>query len=1067
MLHLYQSNRLEDLATLLLAVKTQQPPGKPLAAEEIIVQSQGMRRFLSRHIAAESGIAANLKFSLPAGLVWRIMRDILPETKELNPFSPEVMRWRLLDLFSDRHFHNAAELAETRSALNHYLQRGGNAAYQLAGQLADVFDQYLVYRADWLAAWQARKTIGLGKDEIWQAELWRFLDNGSQAAPHRAALWKQLLQALDPAKLPERFFVFGIATLAPLYLEFLQALAKHCEVHLFALNPSSEYWGHISSPSYILQNHIPQTNENGHPLLAALGKQGRDFFDALTEAGAQNEFSVYPEEAPSSSLLHRLQHDIQTLTPPEPAAPDPSDQSIRIISAHSPLRELQILKDHILRILHEHPDWQPHDIAVLTPHIEPYSPYIEAVFGRQTGSAQPLPYSISDVKLSRRQPFLYAVSQVLDLLESRFETDKVMPLLENEAVQRRFGLTRQDLPLLQETIARLNIHWGLDADMRQSKDTLFTWQQGLDRLIMGWLLPDNTLWQKVSPLPSSPHLLEPLSRFAALIRTLGNIQKTWQQKTDIPGWIERVRDLMSALLSPENSDQQAVQQIEEALALWQQEAELAGFRQALPQNTTIRHISRFLESRSEAGFLSLGITFCSMVPMRSLPFKMICLLGMNDGDYPRDTRASGFDLISRHPRKGDRARRDDDRYLFLEAIMSAREILYLSYQGHSIRNNEALAPSPLIPDLTDTLAAMTGETPAVLAGRLIESHPLQPFSPQYFLSDRHLASSRSDYAKALNHPLTAQPPFFSRPLSNSTPEATVNQQRLIRFWRNPVRDWLKQNLGWQPPYNNKPWDAAEPFSLPEQRNSVTAEYTKALRQNKDFADTSARLNAESRLPAGELGILWQKQFEAAAKSLPAVLVRSPKLPPAAYRLTIGSHILEGNLTRLHQHGLIDFQTASPNAPERIELILEHLILNAVRPADIKNCRSYWLQPANTQTLPEIPQQEAFLLLEKWLDFYLAGQAKPLPFFPKTSLSAADTWLKNREKEDAAGKAREEALKAYHGSKKTPGQKEAPEVDLVFGRAEEQPVDSPLFWHLIEQVLLPTLSACRPTEAAEK
>ncbi|WP_107687548.1 exodeoxyribonuclease V subunit gamma [Neisseria wadsworthii] len=1061
MLYLYQSNRLEDLAELLQAVKTRQPLRHLLASEEIIVQSQGMRRFLSRHLARETGIAANLKFSLPAGLAWRLMRDTLPDIPALNPFSPEVMRWRLLGLFSDRHFHHAPEFALSRAALGAYLQRGGNAAYQLAGQMADIFDQYLIYRADWLDAWQAGKTLGLGGDEAWQAELWRFLDNGSQTAPHRAALWQQFLGALDKAKLPERFFVFGIATLAPLYLELLQALSRHCDIHVFALNPSSEYWGNIIEPAQILKSGADiDLSQSGHPLLASLGKQGRDFFDALIEAGAQTELAVYSDAAASESLLHRLQHDIQTLSLPAAAeTPSEPDGSIRIVSAHSPLRELQILKDHILRVLNEHPSWQPHDIAVLTPNIEPYSPYIEAVFGRQTGGGQALPYSVSDVKLSRRQPLLHALKQTLELLESRFETNKVLPLLENETVLRRFGLSRQDLPLLHETVTQLNIHWGMSDDMRGGKDTLFTWQQGLDRLVLGWMMPGNTgtLWQNISALPGNLNLLEPLSRFAAFIRTLATIRRNWQQEADVPEWTQRLRHLMAHLLQSESGDQHAVQQIEQALAQWQEEAALAGFRQALSQHTAIRHITRFLESRSEAGFLRSGITFCSMVPMRSLPFKMLCLIGLNDTDFPRNTRASGFDLIARHPRKGDRARRDDDRYLLLEALMSAREILYLSYQGRSIQNNDLLAPSALLPELIDTLSAMTGLPPEQLSEQMIENHPLQAFSPQYFVSGRHYTSSRSDYAEALNRPQKPVQPFFSRPLTEPETAGTVSQGRLIQFWRNPVRAWLQQSLNWREPYIDEAWDSAEPFT-PEHSSRITAEYTAARRHNQDFNRTAERLAAESMLPAGELGKLWRNEFEAKAKSLDTALVQSPKLPAVPYTLTLGKHTLEGSLGKLYRHGLIDFQNEQPNAPRRIELMLEHLIFNAVRPDSTESFQSHWLLPGNPTILPEIPQEKAQSLLTLWLDYYVLGQTRPLPFFPKTNLAAAEAWL-NPGKDDPADKAKKAAYTAYNGSKMSTGQREYTEVDLVFGSADEAPPEQQLFWALTEQMLVPTLSAC--------
>ncbi|MFC3873923.1 exodeoxyribonuclease V subunit gamma [Neisseria musculi] len=1060
MLYLYQSNRLEDLAALFDRVRRLQPPADPLAEEEIVVQSQGMRRYLNTYLARETGVAANLRFSLPAALAWRLMREFIPGVPVLSPFSPEVMRWRLLGLFQSRHFQTAAEYQSALGALQSYLGSGISAAYQLAGQLADIFDQYLVYRPQWIDAWQQGKTLGLGSAEGWQAALWRHLDNGSTPPLHRVALWQQLLGALDKSRLPERYCVFGIATMAPMYLQLLQALSEHCDVHIFALNPSSAYWGNVIEAAQVLQQEGGiDLSQAGHPLLASLGKQGRDFFDALTEM-PKHEISVFDEEpfqTAAPTLLRCLQHDIQTLTmPSESCYPGTAgnDRSIQMVSAHSPLRELQILKNRLLALLAEHPEWQPHDIAVLTPDIEPYSPFIEAVFGQEQPGAQALPYSVSDVKTSRLLPLFQALSQTLTLLESRFEVDLLLPLLENDLVRQRFGLARDDLPLLHDTIAALNIHWGLDNEMRGSRDNLFTWQQGLERLALGWLLPENgnPLWHNISAWHGNPAQTAVFGRFAAFVRTLSAAGREWQHPATVTVWVERIRSLLSALTAPDSGGQYAWQQLSQSLARWQAEAALAGFDSPLPQHTAIRHIGRFLDSENQAGFLRGGITFCSMVPMRSLPFKVICLLGLNDGSFPRNTKASAFDLIARHPQKGDRARRDDDRYLFLEAIMSAREILYLSYVGRDIRNNQELAPSALLNELSDTLAAMRGRR---RHENQVEHHPLQPFSRSYFTNPPRsdgLRSTRSDYVAALNTPAGTPAPFFGKTLGEAEKTAcAVSHHEFTGFWKNPVKSWLRHTLNWREPYRSQAWDAAEPFE-PQQAAAITAAYTAARRHNENFQQTETRLQAESLLPAGELGALWQRSFQTAAKSLDNTLVSSPKLPAPAYTLQLGGTTLSGSLNHLHRHGQIYFLNEAPNAPERIAILLEHLIFCAVRPSEPQNHQTHLLSAHRPETLSEIPQQQASALLRQWLDYYRLGQTRPLPFFARTTLNAAQELAQNKSAENAAKAAQD----AYYGNKSSKGQQSYTEIALVFGNDDTPPIETPLFWNMAEHLLAPLL-----------
>ena len=299
-----------------------------------------------------------------------------------------------------------------------------------------------------MAGWEL---LGLGDDEDWQARLWRYLDDGSQSAPHRVALWEKLLAQLDKSVLPQRLFVFGISTMAPMYLQLLYQISKHCDVFVFALNPSSQYWGEVIDEAQILKGAMRRIcRRQGIRCWLLWASRGAISLIFCRKWKLSRIFR-FMKRGKDDTLLHCLQNDIQNLIMPSerlyqqeegeagaqsvlvqvhdadgnPVYVEPdkllNDGSVKIVAAHSPLRELQILKEELSLVLQNNPDWQPHDIAVLTPNIEPYSLFIEAVFGQDQAGSQALPYSISDVKLSRRQPLLYALAQTLDLLESRFE----------------------------------------------------------------------------------------------------------------------------------------------------------------------------------------------------------------------------------------------------------------------------------------------------------------------------------------------------------------------------------------------------------------------------------------------------------------------------------------------------------------------------------------------------------------------------------------------------------------------------------------------------------------------
>ncbi len=1191
MLHLYQSNRLEDIAQMLARIQQVAPLENLFAAEEIVIQSQGMRRYISQYLARETGIAANLRFSLPAGLAWRLMREAMPNIPTLSPFSSEVMRWRLLALFQSAEFAQSPDFAAARQALAPYLNNGDYAAYQLAGQLADVFDQYLVYRPNWIETWAAGKLVPelansrSADTQIWQAQLWQHLDDGKQGAPHRVQLWRTLMQSLarPNPRLPQRYFVFGIATLAPMYLQLLARLALHREVHIFALNPSQEYWGNIIEPAQILnQTQTADLSYQGHPLLASLGKQGRDFFNELTEVEAQLDLASYTSETPSPSLLHSIQYHIQSQTLPETAhangwlaqhqdyvhsqphfqaaqqqlnqqyqtalapyqgslktnavsfgeaktsntslseaktentAPNTTpdlfsgcltpeqaaiqqiqlthqqnlalaqlnaDPSIQIHSAHSPLRELQIIKDQLLVLLAQHPDWQPQDIAILTPHIEPYTPYIEAIFGKH--SPHPLPYTLSDTQIAHRQPLLDALAQTLALMDSRFEADKLIALLDNELILATHQLTRDDLPLIHDTVAQLNIRWGSDAAQRSQHSSQpnaqYTWQQGLERLVLGFMLPENPqnpIWHNIAPHESNPNHQATLSRFAALVHTLIQHQNQWQTPATIPQWNERIHNLINDLITPQSdADHQAHQQLETALANWQNEAQTAHYTQAIDQTIAIQHLNQYLTSQNDAGFLRGGITICSMVPMRSLPFKAICLLGLNDGDYPRNTKAAPYDLIAQHPQKGDRARRDDDRYLFLEAILSAREVLYLSYIGKDIRTDEERAPSTLIGELIDTIAALTQIPASQLNQHWITHHPLQPFSPKYYtgslkttgangaktsainFSAAKLISTRQDYAQALNTPQPPAAPFLQNyQTTQEQPENTpfIAQADFLRYWRNPSRQWLQRNLGWQAPYTEAIHPSSEPFGNDNPRQLDTA-YTQARQHNQDFAELATTLTAQSQLPTGEFNTLIAQEQAIAAAGLNSELIQSPRHPDQTGSLKLPTGTLNYTLTHNHQHGQILYAhqflpnhntQAKLQASDSIELLLRHLIYSAAAPQPTP-LPTHYLSLHQSITLPPIHPNTAQETLAQWLAVYQQGQQYPIPFFPRVTLAAAQAYYPSKTPD--WDKAQKEAQTVYHKGYKGFAQADYPETKLIYGRDDDTPINSPTFRHLTENL----------------
>ncbi|WP_434777800.1 exodeoxyribonuclease V subunit gamma [Neisseria sp. Ec49-e6-T10] len=1074
MLYLYHSNQLEQLAQIFSAMTEQIPLENGFAQEVVWVQSHGMGRFLNLYLAKTQGICANMSFVLPASFTWQLMKRALGTLPEENIYSIDVMSWRIFALLNKEQIKHA-------TALQHYVQLGQSAQFELAHKIAQLFDQYLVYRPNWIESWEKGQLCSLGEDESWQQALWQQLTK-QEDTPHRVALWKALLEQLPQTQLPERITVFGVAALAPMYLDLLNHLAKYTNVFIFTLNPCQEYWGDLIEAAQIIKQPeaFQQLNLSGHPLLASLGKQGRDFFDALNDIpNTEKQFFV---KNPEATLLAQLQNDLLTLHL-SGFSLSTQDKSIQIHSTHSTVRELQVLKDQILSFLEEDPTLLPNDIAVLTPNIDAYTPFIQSIFSGQTDTPQTIsiPFSITDTELGSMHPLLSSFNHLLDILDSRFEVERILNLLDIHPIAKKFNLSEQDIQIIHFHIEQMNIHWAIDSQMREKfgdNSTAFTWEQGLLRLSLGLLLPNDVqqfqapaLWAQTAPSQLSFEHAQILGQFISLVHALAEQYKLWQTPCDAHTWVERLHHVFELFFELEPADTIAANHLEQIFFSLEQNTSLAKYQQEFSLEVIKQYIQRHLSVKNDHNFLKGGVTFGSMVPMRSLPFKILCLIGLNDTDYPRDEKAISFDLINKHPIAADRSRRNDDRYLFLEAILSARQKLYISYIGKNIKTDETLPPSTLVNELLDTITSMTGLNQETLSNCLITQHPLHAFSHHYFTKENdQLFSYQGQLAEALNQQGKESSVFFdqTRPLQNNSNQSALSWPQFTQFWRNPTRYWLKNTLGTAPLYLEETQESDEPFIMTAQQLGVIRHsLLQAKLQQQPLYQANQLLMAQNQLPIGQLGQLYTQCETTLINHIqvPEILAQ-PALTPFNFKLVLDKLILSGTIDQLYPQGQIWINSGVINTPSHIHFILNHILLCAVQPIGVKQKQSIFFSTENQITYPELSQQQATELLNKWVAFFMIGQQFPLPFFARTSLKTAQAYLKALNKKATIDKAQQTAMKEasniYFGNHLSKGQGKEAENLLVFSGID--PLNDDLFWTMIEQLLLPILSLKQQDES---
>jgi len=1054
MFFLYHGNRLEDLLDRLVELSLD-PPADPLQPETVVVQNPGMARWVMQQIALRTGIGANFEFPLPARFIHRIFAARLPDLPPDAEMNRDLLLWRIFFLLPE--IIDEPGFGEPRQYLTHDID--GRRRYQLAARISDLFDQYLVYRPEMLAQWED------GRDRGWQAQLWRLLT--ARGEYHRGRRFREFFrlrdrEGLSHGDLPPRVFLFGLGILAPVYLQVLQVMAPHLDIHLFFFNPCREYWGDLlgDRARAAMRARWRQTGRQdmshyyfgGNPLLASLGVQGREFFEALTELELVEEAIFRPPSR--HSLLATVQADIlELIRRPEPDHPrlvlDDGDRSIRLHVCHSRLREVQVLHDRLLDLLADLPGLTPRDIIVMAPDIEEYTEAVTGVFSAARGDTF-IPWSLADRSPGNEQQLIAAFLALLEAADSRHELSAVLALLEVPAIHRRCGLDGEGLSRVRSWIHANNIRWGLDREQRRQlcgRDSgRHSWEFGLERMLLGYCLDSEELYRDIAPFPYiNGQEAEWLGSLAGFIDRLRRCRRLLRQAHPAERWSRLLLDMLDDFFQaePGGEDDESLALLRSLIVEFGEYVSKTAPGEEITTVVILEHLRGALRRQgSGQAFLGGGVTFCNMVPMRAIPFRVIWLLGMNDTDYPRVSPAASFDLINRHPRRGDRRRRDDDRYLFLEALLSARDVFSISWVGRDIRDNSRRQPSGVVGELCDYLdtAFDAGEKSASAA---ITSHyPLQPFSPRCFDGTGGYRSYAVHWLPKREKESRRQP-FLPQPLPAPEPVTEVEPADLVDFWKHPVRFFLQRRLGVYLRKGEELPPDSEPFALdPLSRYRLGNELVQAALDGGK-GDMLRLLRARGDLPHRELGDATFDELAAAANRLAARVkpLLGPPRDPFPCRLRLECCDIVGSLDNLFESGRVTYRFAKVKTVDFLSLWIHHLVLALAAPPGVECCS---VHVGSDRLLRFGPVAAAGQYLNRLLELRFLGLRQPLHFYPRTSME----WVTARP-----SRRNTAARKSWLGKYRMRGEGEAEEYELVLAGCD--PLDDS-FRELAEEICGPLL-----------
>ncbi|OGQ95053.1 MAG: exodeoxyribonuclease V subunit gamma [Deltaproteobacteria bacterium RIFOXYD12_FULL_57_12] len=1096
-------NRLELLAEQLAEI-LHNYPAPPLFPETIVIQNPGMARWLAQTLADRLGIWANSRFPLPNAFFRDVMKQLVSGQPEISSYRKELLTWHLMDLLP------TLAGKKTFAAVNSYLRDGLECKpYQLAVRLAEMFDRYLLFRPDMISAWEKNGPSN-SDHEKWQSELWRELirriDKHKKNDLHPARLLENCLAILQNRNfaaglLPPRITVFGVSSLPPSYLRLLAGLANHTDVSLFFMNPCREFWDDIASDLVISKKErAARTNsellylERGNSLLASLGQVGQEFLTMLHELDV-DEQPLFAKPG-GSHLLAAIQTDILSLADRGATRQEPdsisdtnsqtpsampvavADDSITVHVCHSPWREVEVLHDYLLGVFDRNQQIEPRHVLVLTPDIETYAPLIQAVFDNPAPGCPKIPYSIAtgSARLSHRliDPFF----ALLKLPGSRLTAARIMELIEAPAVHQRFALAADNLELIRNWIDESRIRWGVDQESRRRLAlpafAQNSWRAGIDRLLLGYAMAaaPERMFAGILPhggIEGSDAVL--LGRFLDFCECLFRHVQRLEKPQSLTAWSATLTTLLEECFQV---DEETATESQFLRALFQElpvGQEITGFGQPVGLDVIRTHLLRAVEQNSPetatgpTGLLTGGVTFTAMHTLRSVPFAIICLLGMNDNVLPRPDQNLSFDLMAAKRQRGDRSQRLDDRYLFLETLLAARQKLSISYVGQSIRDDTLLPPSVLVSELLDYIDQGFQAADGSIREQITTHHKLHPFHPDYFKTEEIACSKLFSYADdncraadilRQKTKITEKPLLTSRLVEPPDACRRLTIDRLCLFFQQPARFFLTQQLAIHLAPSRDALDETEPFTTTGLDRYRLAE--QMLQRKLDGQEITPYLLAKKaggELPYGRsAGIVFQEiltEIDGLTEKLKKIDL-GERIAPEELALEIDEFQVCGWLEEIRQQGLLFYRAGMLRPKDRLRAWIRHLLHNAFLEQDANQPPAAVTILADRKSLYRYrPPTQPRELLATLLRLYWQGQSAPLAFLPASSFAYAEK-MQNRLAEPEAMR---QARLAWYGDDHRPAERDDPYFRLCYG--DTDPLQDAGFQELALAVYNPLLT----------
>lgn len=789
-----------------------------------VVQNRNIASWLKLQLTKHDGISMDLHVEYPENAVKQLVLGYQTGV-DLFGYGDDVKSMLFMDSLKIVVFKTLEELLVDNRIfpnLYNYVEGSSQRLFQLSDSIAGLFYHYGMNCPLMVASWDKRElyrnadgNILRIEDQKWQMLLWNYIFNEKTPYLHISNVLNEVLNSGERYNCEISPFgdckivLFGSSFLGESAIKFFNYLSRDIEVHHFILTPSKIYSG--------------ETPVKPLSLLSRFSGLINGFTSISREPGFLKERTQFFKDFTGKTLLDQLKQGIKNNSLRESRGQEliplqSGDNSLKICRVTGGWREIEVLKDKILTLMDGDNELKLTEIGVVAPEISDYSSYIEGIFpdkkiledGAIIYGKRDLPYNIMGIKGGEESPYIRGILALLELPGSDFNRKSMLNLISNPCFMERFSITANTRDLFIETIDNLNIKWGIDGahkkDLGYSSDDFNTWEHGFKRFLSGIALnredSDNIPYnigdsQGVDAVGTLVHIIRSLYSDLWNLNTL---------RLNMDEWVLFIETVMESYLKPVKDDLfdererlSVKNQYRNILNLLDDLKELSNFKnRSIPFAVFKSLLKEFIvKSGSNRGrYLTQGITFSSLKPLRAVPFKHIFVLGLNEDLFPGKEKIPSYDLRGIYDQKIDLSKRQNDKFAFLELMLSAEESITLFYNGKDMVSGEELQPSVVINELIEAIELnFDCEDPYKL---LVEEHPLHNFSPLYFSDSSTLHSyNRRAYESSVVYTAGKIEPqkIDLREDNSDLEQIELSISDLINFIKNPVKTFFTKGEG--------------------------------------------------------------------------------------------------------------------------------------------------------------------------------------------------------------------------------------------------------------------------------